>query len=186
MPRQYTSTPPIQRFWSKVNKTDGCWLWTAGKFATGYGSFSLNHHKTIKAHRFSYALAYGPIPDSLFVCHRCDVRACVRPDHLFLGTPADNMHDRDRKGRAMKGDRHWSRLHPERRATGERHGNSTHPETRPRGQGHWKARFTDDEVRAIKAEHAAGGITCRALAKRLHVSSSTIERIVNGRFWRHV
>jgi hypothetical protein len=85
------------RFWPKVAKGDGCWLWTAAKGHKGYGSFE--HHN---AHRIAYQLEYGPIPDGLFVLHRCDNPPCCRPDHLFLGTNADNMRDAFAKGRIKR------------------------------------------------------------------------------------
>lgn len=88
-----------KRFWSHVDKTDGCWLWTgADKGALGHGRFYVKGKRT-KVHRFSWELANGPIPPGLFVLHRCDNGACVRPDHLFLGTQADNIRDMDSKGR---------------------------------------------------------------------------------------
>lgn len=85
-----------ERFWAKVKKTEDCWLWTAALNSDGYGSIPPH-----KAHRLSWQLHFGPIPDGLFVCHRCDVRHCVRPDHLFLGTQQDNVNDMRRKGRAV-------------------------------------------------------------------------------------
>lgn len=98
-----------ERFWSKVNKTDSCWLWTAGQQGWGYGQFSFMG-KPIAAHRFSWHLAFGKIPRRLFVCHHCDVRLCVRPDHLFLGTAAENNWDMKIKGRAGR----YADIHPER------------------------------------------------------------------------
>lgn len=86
------------RFWSKVRKGDGCWEWTAWINSNGYGEFTKDH-KNLKASRVSWILTYGPIPDGLFVCHHCDNPPCVRPDHLFLGTPLDNMRDMIAKGR---------------------------------------------------------------------------------------
>ena len=88
------------RFWKWVDKSGNCWMWTAGyNKKTGYGSFSLNG-KNIGAHRAAWELTYGKIPDGMDVLHRCDIRRCVRPDHFFLGTQADNNKDRDAKGRS--------------------------------------------------------------------------------------
>lgn len=92
----------VADFWRHVVKGDGCWLWSGPKNPTyGYGSFSgvVGEQHLTTAHRYSFAVANGPIPDGLQVLHRCDVTACVRPDHLFLGTQRDNMLDAIAKGR---------------------------------------------------------------------------------------
>lgn len=92
----------LHRFWSKVNKTEGCWLWTAGRFSNGYGVF-YNGKSNTRAHRFSWALEHGEVPENLYVLHRCDNRRCVNPAHLFLGTAADNAIDMVNKGRSTRG-----------------------------------------------------------------------------------
>lgn len=90
--------PVEDRFWRFVIKDSGCWLWTGASDRHGYGYFRVSY-KTIAAHRVSWTLHNGVIPPGVHVCHHCDVPACVRIDHLFLGSPADNMADMDRKGR---------------------------------------------------------------------------------------
>lgn len=95
------------RFWPKVNKTETCWLWTANKNNQGYGLiYSLEADRKLLAHRVSWELANGPIPEGMCVLHQCDVPLCVNPSHLFLGTLAENMIDKERKGRSGR-DAEW-------------------------------------------------------------------------------
>jgi hypothetical protein len=110
------------RFWSKVWKGPDCWLWLAAYGREGYGLFQIGvkSNRMIVASRQSWIMAYGPIPEGMLVCHHCDNPQCVRPDHLFLGTRADNNADMVRKGRQVRGERHAS------------------------------TRLTDDQVRAIR------------------------------------
>jgi hypothetical protein len=96
--------PTSERFWMRVSKTDGCWNWTGYTTSGGYGTIHVDG-QTICAHRYSYVLHVGPIPDGVHVCHKCDNRRCVRPDHLFLGTRVDNMQDAIAKGRLPKGEK---------------------------------------------------------------------------------
>jgi hypothetical protein len=93
-----------ERFWAKVQKTDTCWLWTGSLDKDGYGQ--LKTSKGHRASRVSWELHYGPIPDGLSVCHHCDIPACVRPDHLFVGSPKQNTHDMIRKHRMARNERH--------------------------------------------------------------------------------
>jgi hypothetical protein len=97
-----------ERFWRFVDKSrgaDACWLWTGSqRMKWGYGRIMVNGRR-ISAHRFAYIDTFGPIAQTLFVCHRCDNPPCVNPSHLFVGTPRDNAQDMHRKGRFRGGRR---------------------------------------------------------------------------------
>ena len=94
---------PIPRFWRKVEKLGpkDCWTWTAGRFKRGYGAFAYDGKQPGYAHRFSYELHYGPIPDGMVVMHTCDNRQCVNPRHLRLASQGDNIRDSVAKDRWM-------------------------------------------------------------------------------------
>jgi hypothetical protein len=94
-----------ERFDLQVDKSADCWEWVGSKIPQGYGHIHHNH-ADIYAHRASWIIYYGEIPNGLCVLHRCDNPSCVNPEHLFIGTIADNMHDRDAKGRNNKGKRY--------------------------------------------------------------------------------
>jgi hypothetical protein len=189
-----------ERFWPKVKKTDGCWLWTALIEKSGYGRFWYKG-RMCTASRVVWNIVNGEIPDGLYVLHHCDVRNCVRPDHLFLGTKKDNSVDMLNKGRCKPpiGDRNGSRLHPERLARGDRNGMRLHPERVSRGEKHSKimllvgskgsrhgsAKLNEEDIPKIRAF-----IKMKELLKDIGdlfgVSKSTISDIKNHKKWRHV
>jgi hypothetical protein len=164
---------PVQRFWRLVEKSPECWLFTGSKIAAGYGSFIVKTGplKGRYAHRFSYRIHHGPIPDGMFVCHKCDNMACVNPEHLFLGTAAVNNADMRAKRRHAFGERHGMVKHPSRRARGERQGGS---------------KLTTEQVRSIRMRYAAGGVTCATLADEHGVSLSNIAKIIRRKSWSHL
>jgi hypothetical protein len=185
MPDKYTA--PIDRFFKKTNRTESCWLWIGNKHKAGYGVMQFNGRRTM-AHRVAWQLFRGPIPDGIEVCHNCpngDNPACVNPDHLFLGTHADNMADAARKGRSASGERSGIRMHPERYPKGE-----DHPWKRIEnfavGEKNTQAKLTAEQIAQIRDRYAKGGITQRALAGEFGVHQVTVSKIVKGQRWRHV
>lgn len=144
----------------KEDVSSGCWNWTAGKDKDGYGAFKLDGRQQ-KAHRFAYQMYVGEIPSGLCICHKCDNPACVNPDHLFPGTQADNMHDRDNKGR-------WKNNWPD---------NS--------GEKCAAAKLTEDDVGTIRTMYANGAQQVD-LAKQFGVCPRTICDIVHYHTWKNI
>lgn len=179
------------RFWSKVNK-DGpiirielgkCWVWTSGKFKSGYGQFQIGI--PVRVHRVAYAISVAPIPDGMSVLHKCDNKICVNPEHLFLGTQQDNMADKVSKGRQSSGEKSGSRLHPERLTRGDDHWARKHPERISRGEKHSRAKLTVDQVSEIRSLCSLG-LPQRVIAKRFCVCQTTIWMIKQKVNWRIV
>lgn len=144
------------RFWRNVRKTGGCWLWQASTDDFGYGHLG-SGRSVVRAHRLSWEIHFGAILGGLCVLHKCDTPACVRPDHLFLGTRNTNNKDRHTKGRYA---------------------------SQPFGEDHGRAKLTTIQVREIRA--FKGIESQRELAKRFGVSRPTIKFIHQGKTWRHV
>jgi hypothetical protein len=139
-----------------------CWETTSGLDKKGYGRvWDRTLRKMVFAHREAYRRFVGPIPDGLFVLHKCDNPPCCNPDHLFLGTNADNQADMTAKGRRSPG------------------------QLLLRGASNPHAVFSDDDVRAIRKDLAAGRSN-QAIATDRGVSNGTISRIKNRRTWRHI
>jgi hypothetical protein len=176
--------PAAVRFWRFVDKSEGCWEWQGAK-VRGYGRFQAANRHQVIAHRYSWQMENGPIPAGLSVCHTCDNPSCVRPSHLFLGTAAENSADRDRKGRAATGDRHWLRRDPaegQRRMGGDANPARTHRQRLVRGEAHPKARFTPEGVHEVRRALAAGE-PIKQIAERYGVARFAIYSIRNGTSW---
>jgi hypothetical protein len=168
--RVYTTMPAEERFWAKVNKTDGCWLWTGAVMSKGYGTLRMGK-TTQLAHRVSWSVHRGLIHDELCVLHHCDVPLCVNPQHLFLGTREDNNKDRNMKGRS---------------ATGDRNGSRKHPESRPhlRGESCGGAKLTWPLIRQVRALYATGRYSHRRLGVLMGVAHCSIGRIIRQKTWQ--
>lgn len=153
----------VKRFQAFVDKSGECWEWQGYKNNRGYGTFLLKR-KLVLAHRISWMIEHGSIPDGLEVCHGCDNPSCVRPDHCFLGTQADNNRDMWGKGRGRGGG-----------------GGVNHV----KGSAHAHTHLTDSDIRTMRALREAG-VKIRILADRFDVSTSNVCFIVNRKTWKHV
>jgi hypothetical protein len=134
---------------------NGCWLWLLALDRGGYGSTALrnSYHG---AHKISYHAFHGPIPEGKFVCHKCDVRCCVNPDHLYAGDAYENMRDMSVRGRYAK--------------------------AKPaiQGESHVQAKLTMRDVLAIRASNESQ----RTLSKRYGINQATVSRLRRGKYWK--
>jgi len=152
-----------ERLMAKVDKSQdplGCWVWRGGKASAGYGHIR-SRGTIIQTHRLSWELMNGPIPEGMYVCHRCDNPPCVNPDHLFLGTGADNVNDKMAKGRYRKG-------------------------APCRGESNNKAKLTTAQVLQIRKEYQPRVVIMTHLASRFGVCRDTIRKILNRKLWSHI
>lgn len=148
--------PATKRFWAKVDKSGECLTWTAAKRSTGYGCLKV-HGRLVSTHRLSFVLHFGEIPDGKIICHKCDNRLCVRPEHLFAGTPRENVVDMDAKGRCQ-------------RVNGERHPS---------------AKLTEELVEQIWFYHFAA-VSNRKIAEWMGIAPTSVDSIIRGEAWKHV
>lgn len=165
MPVMYLDVPQLtekdrKRFWSKVVKTDSCWLFKSS-LLRGYGRFGIGRGVFL-AHRVALSLATGESMDGIEACHTCDNRACVRPDHLYRGDRASNMRDMWERGRA-----------------------NPRGGIYPKGERHHNAVLTAEIVLAMRARHAAGA-ALRQLAREYGIDRATATAAIKGRTWKHL
>jgi hypothetical protein len=174
--------PLSERFWSKVRKTETCWIWTGYCNPSGYGEIQRGRRGegAERASRISWEIHFGSIPEEMCVLHRCDNPPCVNPEHLFLGTRADNNHDMINKGRRniplsslRRGDNHPHRLHPENVA---------------RGEQTYHAKLTADNVRYIRNILSGPYIFGQSaqLSRTFNVSKSVITAVMKRHTWKHI
>lgn len=143
-----------RRFWNNVEiieDKDSCWLWKGKLLSTGYARFSISYRE-FKAHRIAYLLEYGCFDGKLLVLHRCDIRHCVRPSHLFLGDAKLNASDRTQKGRGV----------------------------RVVGASHPFSKFTPNQILFMRKKRREGTMTQKDLVRYFGVSKSTISYAVRG------
>jgi hypothetical protein len=146
----------VQRFWESIKKggPDDCWEWQKNKKSTGYGTIRI-HRKTWSSHRVSWIIHFGD-PGDLLVCHKCDNRPCCNPNHLFLGTTADNTQDMMKKGRGKNV-----------------------------GESHARAKLTEADVIEIR-KRLANGERHKDIGDLYGVDSTTICNINTGKRWKHL
>ncbi len=158
------SRTAADKFWPNVTKTDDCWLYL-NRSSSGYGQMK-HQGRNIGAHRVSWEIHHGPIPNGSWVLHRCDNPPCVRPEHLFLGTPGDNSRDRNDKGRANH------QGYPAHRYV-------------PRGEEVEQSRLAESEIPRIR-ERFASGESMRSIARSHGVTHEAIRKVIRRETWTHV
>jgi len=173
--------PLDTRFWRSIDKNgppsyDGsrCWVWTGSVNASGYGRIGFNDGEANRrelAHRVSYAMHHGAIPDGLSVLHACDNSRCVNPAHLRTGTQSENIAEARERGRMASGNDHGLRKHPERSAKGSDHGRS---------------KLTEDQVLEIRRIGSDVSVRVADIASQFHISTTTVYQILLRRKWKHI
>jgi hypothetical protein len=157
-----------ERFWNRVDKSggeDACWIWLGASSKKGYGHLSYRENGKMRwmgAHRMAFILTHGPIPDAMFVCHKCDNPPCCNSRHHFLGSGADNLRDAAIKGRMI---------------------DSATTEGRARGEGHGRAKLTAADAVEVVCLYRDAGLSLSKIGTRFGVTAKTIHAVVTGRTW---
>ena len=197
-PNFYITEKQKAKFLAAIEKTNGCWIWKAGKDKDGYGTIYIGRH--YRAHRVSYMIHCGAIPADNLVCHTCDNPSCVNPLHLFIGSSQDNVNDMVKKGRQAKGDRCGCRLYPERVRAGIIKSYKENPGRILSGDKHWmrqkpelirkgeecRSKLTAEKVVEIRDKYKTGKFTYLQLAKIYGVDFSNIYSVVKRKSWKHI
>lgn len=163
---------PRCKYEAYVVKQDGCWGWNGVLHNTGYGKFTLPDGTYIFAHRFAHEEFIGPIPDGMFVLHKCDNPTCTNPEHLYAGTCKDNSRDCWTRGRAS----------PPPRYPGKKPLAELLAEKRVRGEEHHSSKLTEDNVITILLSGERGAV----LARRFGVARSLVSAIRKRKVWKHL
>lgn len=183
----------MKRFWSYVDKSEGlgpkgeCWEWTNRLTHDGYGIFNIflkRKGRPLRAHRVTYLILTGEWP-TLLICHRCDNRKCVRPEHLFKGTNLDNQQDAKQKGRFQQGDNHYMRKYPDRRPWGDANPMRKYPEKRLTGEKNGNSTLSTKDALSI-LQMSSNGISGRSICRQTGFALATIQRVINRTTWKHL
>jgi len=181
LPGKWYSQADVERFWSKVDTSGEHWTYRGWHDITGYPMFRLQG-KDIRVSHFVWELRYDRrFPEGLFATHTCDMPQCVNPLHIRPGTQAENIADRDRKGRTARGDRSGARLHPESRPRGRDHWMHQHPEWIRRGDDHYYRRHPE-QIRRGEDAHNASLTNAQAVAIYLRYQVVKSQRKVAREF----
>lgn len=153
--------PLIERFWHylKIGSEAECWEWQGPLISQKcpYGALAVRGHRRVLAHRLSWEIHNGPIPEGLFICHTCDNPRCCNPKHLYAGTSQDNMRDKAQRGKGYN-----------------------------QGEAQWRAKLTNEQVLTIRKRRAAGGCTLQSLADEYGVNKGAIWSVVHRKSWVHI
>ena len=145
----------LEQFYERINKTETCWLWTGTVANNGRGVFKINN-KLKQAHRISYEVHFGEIPQGLLVCHKCDNGLCVNPEHLFLGTQQDNINDCVNKNRNAKGSKNWN------------------------------TKLNEEKVKMIRTADFSERGSKAKISRELGISQTALNYVISGKNWGHI